>query len=163
MSHLTVKRNKIKLGIFLLKLQDYSGRSKCCICTALQQTKIPSSDKMAAILPILLLPILKKVSWNACGTILSSIFCCIPQDITYHLGAHFAVPHRWLRMQQGERGQFSLKLLFNKPEPTGVWWPSTNISTAFPLLSSLPFSGLSNALVVFATRPQVIPLGTLLV
>lgn len=53
-------------------------------------------------------------------------------------------------------------------QQTGAHWSVMTLHKhqhcfSSPLLSSLPFSGLSNALVVFATRPQVIPLGTLLV
>lgn len=137
------KYNKIKLGIFLIKLQDCSGRTECCICTALHQTKIPSTDKMAVILSTILPPIKKKKSWKMQEHLM---FCILLHTPGYHLFLEItfcSLSHVAMDASRG-RGQLSLNLpssFTNQHTFECSDLPQTPIQI---FLCFLPLSGLPN-------------------
>lgn len=155
------KYNKIKLGIFLIKLQDCSGRTECCICIALHQTKIPSTDKMAVILSTILPPIKKKKVLKDARTfnvLYSAAYPRIPSVSWDHILQSLPCGYGCFK----GKGTALPKLAFHLHKPAHIWmqWPCPNTNTDFPLLPSF-LCLVCPTLVAFVTLPHVIPPGML--
>lgn len=139
------KYNKMKLRIFLIKLQDCSGRTECCIYNVLHQKKIPALTKWQHTPQQFCFPLKKvlKQMWEH-----NALYSAAYPRISLFLETTVCSPSHVAVDASRGKGTTLPKLAFQLHKSAHIWmqWPSTNTnnrssSASFLHLSRLPNTG----------------------